>query len=126
MPASSTSLPATKISYLLGAMKKRTFLKTLTMGGFGMVTTGPSASTNASQTAAAPNAGGQTQTPSAAKRPYNTRYTGEYLNRIAFPIGGLGAGMFCLEGTGALSHLSIRNHPEVYNEPPLFAALAIK
>ncbi|MEP6846673.1 MAG: twin-arginine translocation signal domain-containing protein [Panacibacter sp.] len=33
-------------------------------------------------------------------RPYNEAYTGEFLNRLAFPIGGLGAGMFCLEGTG--------------------------
>ncbi|MEP6596685.1 MAG: hypothetical protein ABJA71_12100, partial [Ginsengibacter sp.] len=39
---------------------------------------------------------------------YNSTYTGEYLNRIAFPIGGLGAGMFCMEGTGAISHMSVR------------------
>ena len=59
-------------------------------------------------------------------RPYNTPYTGENLNRIAFPIGGIGAGMFCLEGTGAISHLSVRNRPEIYNEPALFAALSVK
>lgn len=53
-------------------------------------------------------------------------YTGERLSRVAFPIGGIGAGMFCLEGTGTISHLSIRNHPDVWNEPPFFAALAIK
>ena len=57
---------------------------------------------------------------------YNDSYTGEHLNRIAFPIGGIGAGMFCLEGTGAISHMSVRNKPEVFNEPGLFAALSIK
>jgi uncharacterized protein (DUF608 family) len=59
-------------------------------------------------------------------RPFNTAYTGEYLQRVAFPIGGIGAGMFCLEGTGAISHLSIRHRPDLFNEPPFFAALAIK
>ena len=49
-------------------------------------------------------------------RPYNTPYTGDYLNRLAFPIGGIGAGMFCLEGAGAISHLSIRHHPDLFNE----------
>lgn len=57
---------------------------------------------------------------------YNSSYTGEYLNRIAFPIGGLGAGMFCIEGTGAISHMSVRNRPEIFNEPGMFAALSVK
>lgn len=57
---------------------------------------------------------------------YNSAYTGEYLNRIAFPIGGLGAGMFCMEGTGAISHMSVRNRPEIFNEPGMFAAITIK
>ncbi|MBN1766244.1 MAG: hypothetical protein JW860_13370 [Sedimentisphaerales bacterium] len=30
---------------------------------------------------------------------YNGPYTGTNLNRVAFPIGGIGAGMICLEGT---------------------------
>ena len=38
-------------------------------------------------------------------------YSGERLNRVAFPLGGMGAGMICLEGTGALSHFSLRNAP---------------
>jgi len=59
------------------------------------------------------------------KRPFNSRYEGEYLNRIAFPIGGMGAGMFCVEGSGAISHLSVRHRPEVFNEPCVFAALHI-
>ncbi|HZW70667.1 MAG TPA: GH116 family glycosyl-hydrolase, partial [Hanamia sp.] len=53
-------------------------------------------------------------------------YSGEYLNRVAFPVGGMGAGMFCVEGTGAISHMSVRNKPDVFNEPAMFAALAIK
>ncbi len=59
-------------------------------------------------------------------REYNSAYEGEHLNRIAFPLGGIGAGMMCLEGTGALSHVSLRHAPDMYNEPPMFAALTIK
>ena len=61
-----------------------------------------------------------------ARRKYNESYTGAHLNRIAFPLGGMGAGMFCLEGTGAISHMSIRNKPDVFNEPGFFAAISIK
>ena len=57
---------------------------------------------------------------------YNGTYTGEHLNRIAFPIGGIGAGMFCIEGTAAISHMSVRNHPDVFNEPCMFAAISVK
>jgi uncharacterized protein (DUF608 family) len=60
------------------------------------------------------------------KHIYNSYYSGKYLDRIAFPIGGIGAGMFCLEGTGAVSHMSVRNHPEVFNEPCMFAAISVK
>lgn len=60
------------------------------------------------------------------KRQYNTPYTGEFLNRIAFPIGGLGAGMFCLEGTGAISQVSVRNQPDMFNDPGMFAAITVK
>lgn len=59
-------------------------------------------------------------------RIFNGKYESDYLNKIAFPIGGIGAGMFCLEGTGAVSHLSVENHPDVFNEPYAFAALHIK
>jgi uncharacterized protein (DUF608 family) len=34
--------------------------------------------------------------------------------------------MICLEGTGAISHVSVRNNPEVFNEPLLFAAISVK
>ena len=44
-----------------------------------------------------------------AKKQYNGEYAGDRLNRVAFPLGGMGAGMICLEGTGALSHFSLRH-----------------
>ena len=60
-----------------------------------------------------------------AKRAYNGPYEGAYNNRIAFPIGGMGTGMFCMEGSGALSHMSIRHKPDLFNEPSMFAAISI-
>ena len=57
---------------------------------------------------------------------YNGPYSGEYLNRPAFPLGGMGAGMICIEGTGALSHFSLRNEPDIFNEPCVFAAVCVK
>jgi uncharacterized protein (DUF608 family) len=53
-------------------------------------------------------------------------YEGAQLERLAFPVGGLGAGMFCVEGTGALTHFSIQNRPDVWNAPTTFAAISIK
>ncbi len=61
-----------------------------------------------------------------AQHTYNGPYKGANLLHIAFPIGGMGAGMLCLEGTGAISHVSVRNHPDIFNEPAVFAAVAIK
>ncbi|MHB8865303.1 MAG: GH116 family glycosyl hydrolase [Pirellulaceae bacterium] len=58
-------------------------------------------------------------------RPFNGAYTGTHLNRVAFPIGGLGAGMFCLEGTGALSHVSLRHEMAFFHEPTVFAAICV-
>jgi len=57
---------------------------------------------------------------------FNGDYTGKFLDRVSFPIGGIGAGMFCFDGTGSLSHLSINNKPEVFNEPFCFAAISVK
>ena len=57
---------------------------------------------------------------------YTKEYKGDDLNRIAFPIGGMGAGMFCLEGTGAISHMSVRHQPNIFNEPCMFAAIKVK
>jgi uncharacterized protein (DUF608 family) len=63
---------------------------------------------------------------SPASHKFNGAYTGENLSYIAFPIGGIGAGMVCLEGNGCLSHISVRNHPDFNNEPETFAAITIK
>jgi uncharacterized protein (DUF608 family) len=57
---------------------------------------------------------------------FNGEYAGDNLNRVAFPIGGIGSGMICLDGNGAFSEVSLRNKPDVYNSPFLFAALSVK
>jgi len=59
-------------------------------------------------------------------RPYNGPYRDTYLDQVAFPLGGIGAGMVCLEGNGCLSHVSIRHQPEIFNEPKTFAAVYVK
>ena len=50
---------------------------------------------------------------------------GEQLEQIAFPMGGLGAGMMCLEGAGGLTHVSVRNTPALQNQPGFFAAISV-
>ena len=60
------------------------------------------------------------------KRSFNGSYDNEYLDRIAFPMGGIGTGMICLEGTGGISHVSVRNKPDIFNEPFMFAAISVK
>ena len=62
----------------------------------------------------------------APSRAFDASYAGDHLEQVAFPMGGIGAGTICLEGAGALSHVSIRNRPEIFNEPCIFAAIAIK
>jgi uncharacterized protein (DUF608 family) len=57
---------------------------------------------------------------------FNSYYSGKYLDMVSFPIGGIGAGMFCMDGTGSISHLSVRNRPELFNEPYSFAAISVK
>ena len=100
---------------------RRSFLKT-SVAAVGAVGTGAAPSEAAT--------GDPRQSPPLATskpaRAYNGPYTGEHLSRVAFPLGGMGAGMVCLEGTGALSHFSLRHRPEVFNEPLVFAALSVK
>ena len=57
---------------------------------------------------------------------FNRPYQGEYLNQVAFPLGGIGAGMFCVEGNGALSKFSFRHRPDLEREHQAFAAIAIQ
>jgi hypothetical protein len=59
-------------------------------------------------------------------RGFNEAYIGAHLNQVAFPLGGIGAGMFCIEGTGTLSKFSFRHRPDLTSEPTVFAALSIK
>ena len=56
---------------------------------------------------------------------YNGSYEGKDLDKVAFPIGGIGSGMFCLEGSGAISHMSVRNTMEFFNEPTIFPAIYV-
>lgn len=103
---------------------RRSFIRNI---GLGSITAAvlPTRITNAT---ALPNEPGQASSPTPGKksRAYNTAYTSEHLSRVAFPVGGLGAGMFCLEGTGCISHMSVRNKPDIFNEPGLFAAISVK
>ena len=62
----------------------------------------------------------------AKKRIFNAKYENDYLSRIAFPVGGMGAGMLCIEGSGAISHVSVRHRPEIFHEPCMFAAIHVK
>jgi uncharacterized protein (DUF608 family) len=73
-----------------------------------------------------PPAAAASTAPSRASKRRRGGYSGDYLSHVAFPMGGIGAGMICLEGTGALSHVSLRNRPDLYNEPCVFAAVTIK
>jgi len=60
-----------------------------------------------------------------AEHAFDGSYTGANLNRIAFPIGGTGAGMFCIEGTGAITSMSIHHGMEFFHEPCAFAAVCV-
>ena len=53
-------------------------------------------------------------------------YSGQNLDYIGFPLGGLGAGNICIQGTGALSGFSIRNQPDYYFEPNVLSAICVK
>jgi len=53
-------------------------------------------------------------------------YTNRNLDQISYPMGGIGAGMICLEGNGSISKVSLRHHPDFYKEPVMFAAVTIK
>lgn len=70
--------------------------------------------------------GAERQHRPSSKRAYNGAYEGAQLEHIAFPMGGFGTGMICLEGAGALSHVSLRHRPDMIREPGVFAAISIK
>ena len=63
-------------------------------------------------------------TPQTAK--YTGTYTGKNLDHISFPMGGIGAGMICVEGTGALGSISLFHEPDLFNEPAIFSAIHVE
>jgi uncharacterized protein (DUF608 family) len=105
---------------------RRKFIRELGLGGIsaGIIPTGILQDGQNSVSAPSKLTGKEVKAPST--RTFNSSYKGEYLNRVAFPVGGLGAGMFCIEGTGAISHMSVRNKPEIFHDPGIFAAISIR
>lgn len=106
-------------------MPRRRFLKlsAATVGGLGAASSPELEAAERTESSGSPV---QTGAVPEGQRVFNSTYAGMHLNQVAFPLGGIGAGMICLEGTGALSHVSLRNRPEIYNEPCVFAAIALK
>jgi uncharacterized protein (DUF608 family) len=106
-------------------MKRRNFVKSSVIGATAAATLSGVVNTDLSGCI-----GSEENTATSCKstelRKFNSAYQGSYLNRVAFPMGGIGAGMICLEGTGALSHVSLRHHPDVFNEPCTFSAICVK
>lgn len=109
-------------------MQRREFLglSVATVGAVGAAQFADSGAVAAAAAMDAPAAAAPATDKIAARPTYNGEYAGDRLNRVAFPMGGLGAGMICLEGTAALSHFSLRHRPEVFNEPCTFAAICVK
>lgn len=56
---------------------------------------------------------------------YDSVFPEDRIEHIAYPIGGLGSGMFAIEGTGAISHMSLHHQPDLFNEPCMFAAIHV-
>lgn len=104
---------------------RRSFLKNLGIGGVGAAIL-PTSLDDKSLLAAGEDQQMESGAGQLPYRPFNGKYTGAYLRRVAFPLGGMGGGMFCIEGGGAFSHLSVRHHPQVFNEPGMFAAICVK
>lgn len=107
---------------------RRTFLKQVGLSGLG-VTAMPGlllSGDAAGKAPVSPSEGVRGPGPAVTSHAFNGNYEGASLSRVAFPIGGMGAGMYCLEGTGAISHVSVRHQPELFHEPQMFAALSVK
>lgn len=54
---------------------------------------------------------------------FSETYSHEHVTHVAFPLGGMVAGMLCLEGTDGFPHVLLRNQPRMFHQPKLFAAL---
>ena len=103
--------------------QRREFLKNITLGGFGAAVAPNDLFTDEKTSR---NFLNRTHADKEYERKFNDTYEGTFLSRLAFPIGGIGTGMYCIEGTGAISHMSIRHRPEIFHEPGMFAAITIK
>jgi len=79
----------------------------------------------ASLSRAADEAGPSPDTPPVPAKGPDFTYAGEFLEQVAFPMGGMGAGTICISGTGALTNVSLRHQPAIENEPGMFAALSL-
>jgi hypothetical protein len=101
------------------ALGRRDFLKMSALAG-----AAAAGSVVPARAASAPATSAATD-PSAPGRAFGAPYQGRQLDRVAFPLGGIGSGMICIEGAGSLSHASLRHHPDVFNEPCAFAAISI-
>lgn len=53
------------------------------------------------------------------------KYTRQNAELVSFPLGGIGAGMLCIEGSGSFGSASLRNTPDVNHEPNIFSAITI-
>jgi len=60
------------------------------------------------------------------KRDYNSAYEKENTAYINFPLGGMGAGNYCISGTGMFGSFSLRNTPNIFNNPNVFSAVSVK
>ena len=60
------------------------------------------------------------------KRDFNGVYQGENTAYINFPLGGIGAGNYCISGTGMPGGFSLRNSPNIFFNPNIFSALMVK
>ena len=50
-------------------------------------------------------------------------YSQTNIDQIAFPLGGIGAGMVCLEGVGSLNHVSLWNEMQFDHQPNIFSVI---
>ncbi len=105
---------------------RRTFIKNIGAVGLSTAAISHNLIAGPENPESATSQGGNSKINQQNQRKYNGPYSGEFLDRVAFPIGGMGAGMFCLEGSGAISHLSVRHKPDLWNDPGTFAAIAVK
>ncbi len=59
-------------------------------------------------------------------RDFHQSYTGQHLNHISMPMGGMGAGMICLSGTGGLENVSWRHKPAMLDNRRIFATVSVQ